>query len=91
MTLAEGIDRTKVLKYIEDHGVQTRLLFAGNLTRQPCFDSVRGDESVYRVVGGLTNTDIITERTFWIGVYPGMTDDRLAYMAKTVREAVRMQ
>ena len=91
MTLAEGLDRTKVLRYIEDHAVQTRLLFAGNLTRQPCFDTFRGDTSMYRVAGDLTNTDIITERTFWIGVYPGMTRDRLAYMAKTVRNAVRMQ
>lgn len=89
MTLQEGIDRTKVLDYIEGKGVQTRLLFAGNLTRQPCFDKVRGDESVYRISGALTNTDIITERTFWIGVYPGMTDDRLEYMAKVVKEAVR--
>lgn len=91
MTLAEGIDRTKVLRYVEGCGVQTRLLFAGNLTRQPCFDAVRGDDRAYRVVGKLTNTDIITERTFWIGVYPGMTKDRLEYMAKTIREAVRMQ
>ena len=88
MTLEEGIDRTKVLRYIEDHGVQTRLLFAGNLIRHPCFDELRGDKNAYRVVGELKNTDIITERTFWVGVYPGMTEDRLAYMAKTIREAV---
>jgi CDP-6-deoxy-D-xylo-4-hexulose-3-dehydrase len=88
MTLEEGIDRTKVLRYIEDHGVQTRLLFAGNLIRHPCFDELRGDKNAYRIVGELKNTDIITERTFWVGVYPGMTEDRLAYMAKTIREAV---
>ena len=91
MTLAEGIDRTKALRYIEDHGVQTRLLFAGNLIKHPCFDSIRGDGVSYRVSGELTNTDIITERTFWVGVYPGMTEDRLAYMAKTIREAVSRQ
>lgn len=89
MTLEEGLDRERVLRYIEEHGVQTRLLFAGNITRQPCFDAVRGDESVYRISGELKNTDIITERTFWIGVYPGMTEDRLSYMAKIVREAVK--
>ncbi len=91
MTLREGLDRTKALRYIEGRGVQTRLLFAGNLTRQPCFDGVRGDEKAYRVSGDLTNTDIITERTFWIGVYPGMTTDRLEYMARVVKEAVGQQ
>ena len=91
MTLREGLDRTRILRYIEDHGVQTRLLFAGNLVKHPCFDGIRGDGSSYRIAGELTNTDIITERTFWIGVYPGMTKDRLEYMARTVKEAVRQQ
>lgn len=91
MTLAEGLDRTKALRYIEDHGVQTRLLFAGNLTKQPCFNGIRNDGVSYRVAGELANTDIITERTFWVGVYPGMTLDRLSYMAKTIKEAVLRQ
>ena len=71
--------------------MQARRLFAGNLIKHPCFDSIRGDGVSYRVSGELTNTDIITERTFWVGVYPGMTEDRLAYMAKTIREAVSRQ
>ncbi len=91
MTLEEGLDRNAAVRYIEDHGIQTRLLFAGNLVKQPCFDGIRNDKSAYRVSGELVNTDIITERTFWIGVYPGMTEDRLAYMADTVRAAVRAQ
>ena len=91
MTLKEGLDRNAAVRYIEDHGVQTRLLFAGNLIKHPCFDAIRNDGVSYRVAGDLTNTDIITERTFWIGVYPGMTEDRLQYMADTVRAAVRQQ
>lgn len=89
MTLREGIDRTRVLEHLESHGVQTRLLFAGNLIKHPCFDGLRGNGSVYRTAGELKNTDIITERTFWIGVYPGMTEDRLTYMAEMVKEAVK--
>ena len=91
MTLKEGLDRNAAVRYIEDHGIQTRLLFAGNIIKQPCFDAIRDDGASYRVVGELTNTDIITERTFWIGVYPGMTKDRLEYMADTVRRAVMAQ
>ena len=91
MTLAEGIDRNKAVRYIEDHGIQTRLLFAGNLIKHPCFDGIRNDGVSYRVSGDLTNTDIITERTFWVGVYPGMTEDRLAYMAETIKAAVNEQ
>ena len=91
MTVAEGIDRTKVINYVENHGVQTRLLFAGNMVKQPCFDGFRGDDRIYRVSGPLTETDRIMTNTFWIGVYPGMTEDRLLYMAKTVKEALRQQ
>lgn len=91
MTLRDGLSRENVIRYIEDHGVQTRLLFAGNMVKQPCFDSVRGDERVYRVAGSLAETDRIMTNTFWIGVYPGMTEDRLSYMAKVVREAVMRQ
>ena len=91
MTLADGIDRAEAIRFIEEKGVQTRLLFAGNIVKQPCFDGMRGDDSVYRVSGGLTETDRIMTQTFWIGVYPGMTEDRLAYMAKTIKDAVRRQ
>ena len=88
ITVKEGIDRKKVVEYIENHGVQTRNLFAGNLIKHPCFDAIRNDPNAYRVVGELKNTDIITERTFWVGVYPGMTDEMIDYMAKTITEAV---
>lgn len=91
MTLREGLDRNKAVRYIEDHGIQTRLLFAGNLIKHPCFDQIRNEGSSYRVAGELTNTDIITERTFWVGVYPGMTEDRLSYMAEIIKAAVNAQ
>lgn len=89
MTLADGIDRSRVIQHIEERGIQTRMLFASNLIMHPCFDGIRDDGISYRVVGELSNTDTIVDRTFWVGVYPGMTQDRLDYMAKIIREAVR--
>lgn len=73
------------------HGVQTRMLFAGNLTKHPCFDQMRATGEGYRIVGELTNTDRIMNDTFWVGVYPGMTDEMIDYMAKTIKEAVDQQ
>ncbi len=89
MTVKPGVDREKVVRYIEDHGVQTRMLFAGNLIKHPCFDEMREKKEGYRVVGDLQNTDRIMMNTFWVGVYPGMTDAKLQYMAKTILEAVK--
>lgn len=85
----EGVDRSKVVSYIEEHGVQTRMLFAGNLTKHPCFDGMRKSGDGFRVVGELDNTDRIMRDTFWIGVYPGMNDRMIDYMAKTIIDAVR--
>ncbi len=82
-----GLDRNAVTKYIEEHNIQTRLLFSGNLIKHPCFDEIRGTDA-YRVVGDLTNTDYIMNHTFWVGVYPGMADEMIDYMAKIIREAV---
>lgn len=89
ITCKEGVDRNRVVRYMEEHGIQTRMLFAGNLTKHPCFDEMRASREGYRVVGELANTDRIMEDTFWIGVYPGMTDEMIDYMAKTLIEAVR--
>ena len=88
ITCKEGVDSFKVVDYVESHGVQTRRLFAGNLTKHPCFDEMRATGEGYRIVGDLTNTDRIMNDTFWIGVYPGMTDEMIDYMAKTIREAL---
>ena len=88
ITCREGVDRNKVVQYVEEHGVQTRMLFAGNLIKHPCFDEMRKIGEGYRVSGTLENTDRIMADTFWVGVYPGMTDEMIDYMAKTIREAL---
>lgn len=88
ITCREGVDRNQVVQYVEEHGVQTRMLFAGNLIKHPCFDEMRTTGEGYRVVGSLENTNRIMKDTFWVGVYPGMTDEMIDYMAKTIREAV---
>lgn len=86
ITCKEGVSRNKVVQYLEEKGVQTRMLFAGNLIKHPCFDEMRAIGEGYRVVGTLVNTDRIMNDTFWIGVYPGMTDEMIDYMVKTIRE-----
>ncbi len=88
ITCREGTDKNKVVSYLEEKGIQTRMLFAGNLVKQPCFDEMRRKGSGYRIVGDLKCTDEIMERTFWVGVYPGMTDEMIDYMAKAIKEAV---
>ena len=88
LTVREGIDREKVVRYIEGKGVQTRMLFSGNLIKHPCFDEMRKSGEGYRVVGTLENTDRIMRDTFWVGVYPGMTDEMIDYMAQCIREGV---
>lgn len=88
LTCKEGVDRNEVVRYVEDHGVQTRMLFAGNLIKHPCFDEMRKTGEGYRVVGNLENTDRIMKDTFWVGVYPGMTDEMIDYMAATIIAAV---
>lgn len=87
LTCREDIDRNKVVPFIESKGIQTRMLFAGNITKHPCFDELRESGEGYRVPGELINTDIIMHRSFWMGVYPGMTDEMLDYMIKTVKQA----
>ena len=89
ITCKEGVDRNKVVQHVEKSGVQTRMLFAGNLTKHPCFDEMRSTGEGYRIVGTLENTDRIMNDTFWVGVYPGMTDEMIDYMAKVIIEAVK--
>ena len=88
MTCKDGIDRNNVVRTVEAAGVQTRMLFAGNLIKHPCFDQMRAQGCGYRVAGELNNTDRIMKDTFWIGVYPGMTDAMLDYMIATIHQAV---
>ncbi len=89
LTCKEGVDRNGVVRYLEEHGIQTRMLFAGNLVKHPCFDEMRGRGEGYRIVGSLENTDRIMRDSFWVGVYPGMTDEMIDYIAETIAAAVR--
>ena len=84
-----GLKRNDVTRYIEDHNVQTRLLFSGNLTLHPCFDQIRGTDA-YRVPGSLEVTNYIMNNSFWVGVYPGMTEEKLAYMSKVIHDSTRL-
>ena len=88
ITCKEGVDRNKLVQEIESRGVQTRMLFAGNLTKHPCFDQMRASGKGYRIAGSLENTDRIMKDTFWIGVYPGMTDEMLQAMADAIKDAL---
>ncbi|MBP5384853.1 MAG: lipopolysaccharide biosynthesis protein RfbH [Lachnospiraceae bacterium] len=81
MSTCTGLDRNALVRYLEDAGIQTRMLFSGNLTKHPCFDEMRQTGAGYRIVGDLTNTDRIMNDSFWIGVYPGMSEEKLDYMA----------
>ena len=88
ITCKDGVDRNEVVKQVESKGVQTRMLFAGNIIKHPCFDEMRATGQGFRVAGELVNTERIMEDTFWVGVYPGMTDEMIDYMAKTIIEAI---
>lgn len=80
--------RNEIISFIERKGVQTRLLFSGNLIKHPCFDYIR-DTDAYRVVGDLSNTDFIMNNTFWVGVYPGMTDKMIDFMSDAIIESLQ--
>lgn len=83
------LDRNKVTQYIESRNIQTRLLFSGNLIKHPAFDQIRGTDK-YRIVDGLEMTDYVMNNTFWVGVYPGMTDKIIDYMADVIIEAIKI-
>jgi CDP-6-deoxy-D-xylo-4-hexulose-3-dehydrase len=80
----EEYSRNKITQYLESNKVQTRMLFAGNLTKQPAFEGV-----TYRVASPLTNTDKIMNDTFLVGVYPGLTDEMIDYMVEQIIGAVK--
>lgn len=82
-----GLDRNEVVKYIESKNVQTRLLFSGNIIKQPCFNEIR-ETNAYRVIGNLEISDFVVNNAFWVGVYPGMTDTMIDYMAQIIKEAI---
>jgi CDP-6-deoxy-D-xylo-4-hexulose-3-dehydrase len=79
-----NVDREELLRFLDSRLIGTRLMFAGNITRQPAYRDVD-----FRVVGDLTNTDIVMRRTFWVGVYPGLTEPMLDYIADSIIEFIR--
>ena len=83
-----GFTRNKLVGFLEESSIQTRNLFAGNLIKHPCFDEMRKDGQGFRVVGTLDHTDYIMNQSFWIGVYPGMTERKMDYMVSKIREFV---
>lgn len=84
----DGVERNKIVQHLESKCIQTRMLFAGNLIKHPCFDLMRKSGEGFRVAGTLDNTDLIMNNSFWIGVYPGMTEEMLSFMAESILEAV---
>ncbi|MCR4431960.1 MAG: lipopolysaccharide biosynthesis protein RfbH [Tepidanaerobacteraceae bacterium] len=76
-------NRNQLINYLEDNKIGTRLLFAGNIIKQPVFTN---NDINYKVVGPLTNTNIIMERTFWIGVWPGMTEEMIKYITTKIKD-----
>lgn len=88
MTVQNGVNRGNLIHHLEESGIQTRMLFSGNLLKHPCFDEMRRSGRGYRVVGGLENTDRIMKDSFWIGVYPGMTEEMIDVMAKKIHDAL---
>jgi len=84
-----GFTRDQIVNHLESKGIQTRMLFAGNIVKHPCFDEMRKTGSGFRIVGDLKNTDIIMNQTFWVGVYPGMTAKMLDYMISQIRGFVK--
>lgn len=81
ITLKEGVDRVEFTKYLDSYKIGSRLLFAGNLTRQPYFQDIK-----YKVVGDLTNTDITMNQTLWVGIYPALSKEQLDFIAHTIED-----
>lgn len=81
-----GFTRNELTGYLEQNKIQTRNLFAGNLTKHPCFDEMRQTGEGYRIVGELKNTDFVMTNGFWIGVFPGMTKEMNQWMIKCIKE-----
>ena len=87
ITVREASSRSRVVRHLEENGIQTRMLFAGNLLRHPCMTEDPSLAGRFRTASPLDVTDRIMTDSFWVGVYPGMTEDKLAFMAEKLREA----
>lgn len=88
LTIREGSEfkRNEIVNYLEEKGIQTRTLFSGNLIKHPCFDEIRSSGEGYRVSGELKNTDLIMNNSFWVGVYPGLTEDQVNFMITAIKD-----
>jgi len=86
LTLRDGVQfkRNDIVTYLEEKNIQTRMLFAGNLTRHPCFSTLKEGKD-YRIAGQLKNTDKLMHDSFWIGIYPGMTEEMIGYTVEQIR------
>ena len=84
-----SISRDGIVDALESARIQTRMLFAGNLVRQPCFDLLREEKSGYRQIGNLENTDSLMNNAFWFGVYPGMTTTHLDHIVATIEKYLK--
>ncbi|MEG0805268.1 MAG: lipopolysaccharide biosynthesis protein RfbH [Lachnospiraceae bacterium] len=91
LTCRKGVSREKIVTYIEEKGIQTRMLFAGNIIKHPCFDTYRERPECYRVIGNLEKTNEIMSQTFWVGVYPGLSKEQLDRMARIITEAIQQK
>ena len=83
--------RSELTLFLEDNKIQTRLLFAGNIIKQPAFNEMRNDGEGFRVIGELKNTNFIMANSFWLGVYPGMTNVKIDYMISKIGEFVKLK
>lgn len=88
ITCKEKVKRNHVVEFLEKNKIQTRMLFAGNLIKHPCFDQMREQQQGYRVIGDLKNTDRILNDAFWIGVYPGLDDQMIDTMIHVIEESL---
>ena len=83
----EKMNRNDLAQYLEKNQIQTRNLFAGNIVKHPCFTTLEEGKD-YRISGSLVNTDDLMNNALWIGVYPGMTEEKLSFMVQKIREYV---
>ena len=89
ITLQDNIPfkRVDLIKFLENKNIETRLLFAGDIVSQPCFEYLK-NEVDYKIIGNMSNTDKVMKNSFFIGVYPGMLDEQLSYIIESIRNFV---
>lgn len=88
ITVKDGVSRDAIVQALENNKIQTRMMFSGNLIKHPCFDEMRASGKGYRIVGDLTDTDRTLSETFWVGVYPGMTNEMFDYIAEVIGKTI---